>query len=88
MRDQKFVQAVLVADAVNKSGSRGMDWEAIASALDEWHAAAGLAKTKEGRRRTAYRAMDALESTLLYECIGDGRHSWNKKRVRRQGVMQ
>lgn len=76
------IAAVMLSDAIRETGERGMDWEGVADALDEFRRMSGRTMEREPRRRDAYRWMDALEATGLFELI-DGTSMSPRRRIRR-----
>jgi hypothetical protein len=81
--------AILLVDAVNAAGERGLDWKQVSAVLDEARGELGLPipKSRSVRCRTAYRWMDALEQSGRYEQVGDMRPGTppgkTRKRIRR-----
>ena len=81
-RGDAIAQAVLLVDAVDATGDRGIDFEQLASAMHDFRLMSGRTLGTERVRRQVYRLMDALEASGSFEVL-DKSNGKARQRVRR-----
>lgn len=84
---ERWIYAIALVDAINESGTRGLDVHDLGRVIYPLRQAGGRTDTEHALRMCTYRWMDALECSGVFE-YEDERKPRRLRRIRRdpQGV--
>lgn len=81
---ERWIYAIVIVDAINESGTRGLDVHDLARVIRPLRQAGGRVDTERALKVCTYRWMDALECSGVFE-YEDERKPRRLRRIRRNG---
>ena len=79
---ERWIYAIVLVDAINESGTRGLDVHDLGRVIGPLRQAGGRADTERALKVCTYRWMDALECSGVFE-YEDQRKPRRLRRIRR-----
>lgn len=79
---ERWIYAIAIVDAINESGTRGLDVHDLGRVIYPLRQAGGRKDTERALKMCTYRWMDALESSGVFE-YEDERKPRRLRRIRR-----